>query len=290
MRVPRPRQSIFRRGCALAIIASGFVVCAPASLAQLPLEPIRDVGQGVTAAYEGWYRNPDGSYNLLVGYFNRNRKESLDIPVGPNNRIEPGGPDQGQPTHFLPRRQWGVFTITVPADFGDKKLTWTLVANGRTTSVPMGLHRDYEVEPFKDAAMGNTPPTLKFAAQGPALVGPPRGTAASLATTVTEALTLTAWVSDEVRIEPGARPPTGPPVTLTWSQYRGPGVVTFEPAKPGVDPANGKAVATATFSMPGDYVLRVQVNDSSGDGGGGFQCCWTTGHVKVTVTPATASR
>jgi hypothetical protein len=290
MRVRGPRQSIFRRGCALAIIAGGFVVCAPASLAQLPLEPIRDVGQGVTAAYEGWYRNPDGSYNLLVGYFNRNRKEALDIPVGPNNRIDPGGPDQGQPTHFLPRRQWGVFTITVPADFGDKKLMWTLVANGRTTSVPMGLHRDYEVEPFKDAAMGNTPPRLKFAAEGPALVGPPRGTAASLATTVTEPLTLTAWVSDDVRIEPGARPSTGPPVTITWSQYRGPGVVTFEPAKPRVDPVNGKTVAMATFSMPGDYVLRAQVNDTSGDGGGGFQCCWTTGHVNVTVMPAAASR
>src|SRR5216117_2703897 len=60
-------------------------------------------------------------------------RKTLDIPAGPNNRIEPGGPDQGQPTHFLPRRQWGVFTITVPKDFGDKKLTWTLVANGQTT-------------------------------------------------------------------------------------------------------------------------------------------------------------
>ena len=105
----------------------------------------------MTAAYEGLVRNPDGSVSLLVGkYFNRNKKEALDIPIGPNNRIEPGGPDRGQPTHFLPRRQWGVFTITVPADFGDKKLTWTIVANGKTTSVPMGLHRDYEVEPFKE--------------------------------------------------------------------------------------------------------------------------------------------
>jgi hypothetical protein len=25
------------------------------------------------------------------------------------------------------------------------------------------------------------------------------------------------------------------------------------------------------------------VNDDSGDGGGGDQCCWTTAHVKVTV-------
>ena len=61
------------------------------------------------------------------------------MPVGPNNRIEPGGPDQGQPTHFLPGGKWGVFTITVPKDFGDKKLTWTLVANGKPTVIPMSL-------------------------------------------------------------------------------------------------------------------------------------------------------
>jgi hypothetical protein len=262
------------------------MTAAVAAQAQLPLEPIRDVGQGVTAAYEGWYRNADGSFTLLIGYFNRNKKEALDIPIGPNNRIEPGGPDQGQPTHFLPRRQWGVFTITVPADFGDKKLTWTIVANGKTTSVPMGLHRDYEVEPFKDAAMGNTPPVLRLAIKGPALQGPPRGFAASLTTAVANALPLTAWVTDEAHIEPGAsaaRRSNTPPVTITWSLYRGPAAVTFDQARPKVDPADGKTVATATFTAPGEYVLRAQVNDSSGDGGGGFQCCWTTGHVKVTV-------
>jgi hypothetical protein len=37
--------------------------------------------------------------------------------------------------------------------------------------------------------------------------------------------------------------------------------------------------------MPGEYILRGQSNDASGDGGGGFQCCWTNVHVKVTVTP-----
>ena len=84
----------------------------------LPIEPVKEIGQSVTGAFEGWYQNPDGSYTLLVGYFNRNSKQTLDIPVGPDNRIEPGGPDLGQPTHFQPRRQWGVFTVIVPKDFG----------------------------------------------------------------------------------------------------------------------------------------------------------------------------
>jgi hypothetical protein len=44
-----------------------------------------------------------------------------------------------------------------------------------------------------------------------------------------------------------------------------------------------EASTTATFSAPGEYVLRAQVNDTSGDGGGGEQCCWTTAHVRVNV-------
>ena len=63
--------------------------------------------------------------------------------------------------------------------------------------------------------------------------------------------------------------------------------MTFANAKPPVDAANGgKTETTATFDAPGEYVLRVQGNDQSGDGGGGEQCCWTNGHVKVTVKPA----
>ena len=96
----------------------------------------RNAGEAVTGAFEGWYYRTGRQHHLLVGYFNRNPKQGSTSRSGPNNRIEPGGPDYGQPTHFLPRRQWGVFTITVPKDFGDKKLTWTIVANGQTTSDP----------------------------------------------------------------------------------------------------------------------------------------------------------
>ena len=43
--------------------------------------------------------------------------------------------------------------------------------------------------------------------------------------------------------------------------------------------------ATVTFDQPGEYLLRVQANDESGEGGAGFQCCWTNTYVKVTVRP-----
>src|SRR5881227_3928346 len=112
---------------------------SPRAAAQLPLEPLRESGQSVTPAYEGWYHNADGTISLLVGYFNRNLKQDVDIPVGADNRVEPGGPDRGQPTHFLTRRQWGVFTITVPKHFGWKKIVWTTVANCVTTAIPAEL-------------------------------------------------------------------------------------------------------------------------------------------------------
>ena len=278
-RIPNSKFSIPNFYCLL-------LVCIPlvASLAsaQLPLEPLKDSGQGVTPAYEGWFKNADGSFTLLLGYYNRNLKQTLDIPVGPDNRIEPGGPDQGQPTHFLPRRQWGVFTVRVPADFGEKKLTWTIVANGRIASVPIGLHRDYEVEPYKDAANKNTPPVLRLEQGGSPLQGPPRGIAATLGTTLPQPVTLTLFASDDGIVTPERRaPPT--PVTLTWSVFRGPGAVTFANAKPIIDASTGRTSTTATFSAPGEYILRAQANDMSGDGGGGFQCCWTNLHVKVTV-------
>jgi hypothetical protein len=275
-----------RLSLAVGAIAGWALLSAPTSRAQLPLEPIRDSGQGVTGAFEGWYPNADGSFTLLVGYFNRNEKAALDIPVGPNNRIEPDGPDMGQPTHFLPKRQWGVFTVTVPRDFGDKKLTWTLVVNGETSTIPLSLNPKWAVQPFKDPSVGNTPPVARLEAGGAPLQGPPRGIATSLTTTPSSPLTLTLWVSDDQRPDPVDRPKPGqPPTTIFWSQARGPGNVTFANARPDVDKSDGKATTTATFSAPGEYVLRAQVNDFSGEGGGGNQCCWTNVLVRISVEP-----
>jgi hypothetical protein len=278
----------------LPVVLAGVAVLAQ-SPGQLPLEPIRDSGQSITGAFEGWYQNPDGSYSVLVGYFNRNSKQAIDIPVGPNNKIEPGDPDRGQPTHFLPRRQWGVFAIRVPKDFGTQKLTWTITANGQTTTIPLHLNPLWVVEPLKDAALGNTPPTIKFAADGKSFQGPPGGFAATYSATVSEPLALDVWVTDDGVLPPERSANTGregvrASATSSWSKYRGPGTVTFENARPIVNATDGKASTTAKFDLPGEYVLRLQANDSSGEGGGGFQCCWTNAHVKVTVTGTPTSK
>jgi hypothetical protein len=259
---------------------------------QLPMEPPHDSGQSITGAFEGWFGNPDGSYSLLLGYYNRNTKREMDIPVGPNNRIEPGGPDQGQPTHFLTGRQWGVFTVTAPKDFGTRKLTWTLVVNGQTTVIPMSLNPLWEVSPFKEAS-GNTPPFISFE-EGKLGVQGPRGSSATNATTLPNPLALTVWVADDAKAPRSATQGVrSAPVTVSWSKFRGPSSVTFATSKPAVEktestvtpapPFSGKATTTATFGEPGEYVLRVVANDASGDGGRGFQCCWTNAQVKVSV-------
>ena len=276
--------------CAAAIFATG----SP-SWGQLPMEPVHESGQSVTGALEGWFKNADGTFSILVGYFNRNLKQELDIPIGPNNRIEPGGPDRGQPTHFLPRRQWGVFVVTVPKDFGTNRLTWTLTANHKTTEIPLDIDPLWEVSPFSEVGMGNTPPVIRFEENGAGVQGP-LGIGPTLTATLPNPLSLTVWVADDAKMFPGAKPPRIPPVALTWSKYRGPGTVTFAKEKPAVEkiegkgpeaaPFNGKSTTTATFSEPGEYVLLVVANDWSGEGGRGFQCCWTTGHVKVSVKPA----
>src|SRR5216684_1663853 len=150
------------------LIASGALMWGQ----PLPLEPAHESGASVTGAFEGWFKNPDGSFSLLLGYYNRNQKQEVDLPVGPNNRIDPGGPDRGQPTHFLPGRGWGMFAVKVPADFGENKITWTLVANGKSTTIPASLKPDYEVSPFFEAGTMNTPPILSFEENGPSVQGP----------------------------------------------------------------------------------------------------------------------
>ncbi len=277
---------------AAACLAAGTQVAAR----QLVMEPLKDAGQNIYPAFEGWYQNDDGSYTLLIGYYNRNKKQTLDVPIGPENRIEPGGPDQGQPTHFVVGRGWGTTAIKVPKDFGEKKLTWTLTANGRTVSVPFGLTKGYQIEPYLDAAMGNKPPVFKFAEKGEGLTGPPKPLSAApvLAGVVGEPVTISAWLTDDGHEESptgggaAAAPPAGaqapprrPRISATMSKFRGPGDITFADSTPAVE--KDRISTTATFSMPGEYIIRIEGNDSSGVGGGGFQCCWSTVFVKVNV-------
>ena len=278
---------------ACAALALGVAVLA-ADLPGVRAQIAPPRGQNVAPAYEGWQENPDGSFNLLFGYFNRNWAQELVVPVGPDNRIEPGGPDQGQPTYFYPRRNRFIFKVRVPADFGDQELVWTLTSNGVTERAYGSLLVDY----FTDDTVimnnkgaggggggqfqlaGNQPPELRV--DGPA----------TRRVAVGEPLQLSAFASDDGIPTPRplpkipfflrVTPDSASGLWVSWFVYRGDGAdVTFEPRQISVwedmrdgsnspwasgwsapaAPADGTWKASATFDEPGTYVLRAWADD-----------------------------
>lgn len=226
-------------------------------------------GQHVEVAFEGWRPNDDGTFNFMFGYMNENWLEEPNVSVGENNFFSPGDADRGQPTHFLPRRNRFTFEVTVPADFGDRELVWTLSVNGVERKAYATLKDDYLVDNMVIASetgslgagtsspesRSNTPPVLTV--QGDDIRTVRVGEALSLQTlllddglpTPTDILKqarefaefiggplAAAFVTeDNVRM----RMLTSPPIKVTvqkinglflsWNVYRGAGKVHFDP-------------------------------------------------------------
>ncbi len=268
-----------------AVLGSGLVllfagIALPAS-EQLPVSSLSASGQAVSPVFEGWYPNGDGTFSLSFGYYNRNGEEVLELPIGPNNFMSPGAQNQGQPTQFHPRRHWGVFAVKVPANFGQKsEVTWTLKVRGETYAIPGSLDQRWQIDALEgEAGAGNTPPIITLGPAGPEARGPGGATSGPLKAVVGQPLPISVMVKDDGRGGRGAQS-----VTLAWFKHQGPGSVTFSPATGRAAAAGGDASTTATFSEPGDYVLRLRANDISGVANAGHaQCCWTNGFVKVTV-------
>ena len=229
-----------------------------------------DTGQDVVPVYEGWLRNADGSFTMVFGYFNRNWKEELAIPAGPDNKLEPGDPDRGQPTFFLPRRQMFTFRVQVPKDWGQQELTWTITAHGRTEKAFGQFSPEEEISERMIMTRGNLSPGEDDPNKPPAVTIEPVPSAS-----VTSPLVLTALVTDDglpkprpaPKPRPGTqsdRPPDPRPrgLTVTWSQYRGPAKVTFDRTG-AIAVTEGKAVTTAHFAEPGVYVLRATASDGA---------------------------
>ncbi len=272
---------------AVAAICTILAIPRPAA-AQIPLGVRTAYGLSVTPAFEGWYRNPDGTFSIAFGYFNRNIEEIVEIPVGAANYLEPADLDGVQPTRFHPKRHWGVFAVTVPADFGDQSVVWTIDFRGERYSIPGRLHIDWEIDALDgEGETGNTPPVLAFVEGGPESAGPGGLWSEPLQTVVGTPVSVTVWARDDGRsrgnVARAGR--TGAPVTLTWFKHQGPGEVTFSEPTAEIPASGGHATVTATFNEPGDYVLRARANDASGViAAGHAQCCWTNGFIRVTVT------
>lgn len=278
------------RGLPALVLA--VVVAVPVGAQQvqrLPLAPIPPRGEPVAPFFEGWYRNDDGTFTFSWGFFNLNTEEILDIPLGPENFIEPAEFDGDQPTHFpvRPRRDRGVFSVTVPESYADtsRRVVWTITSNGVTYSTPARVGIEALQLDYGARAMGSVPPLVRFGDEGEVGQHILGAHSAPRTATVGEPLSLTLWTSEVSERAPDDLVNTDVEVRVTWFKHQGPAdEVIFEPGQITV-PGTGEASTLATFTAPGEYLLRARVdNFDANDSSGGDQCCWSNGYVAVTVT------
>lgn len=301
-------------GAELLLTAACTLLCAHSAVAQQQWlnSPRTMTGNPVIPWFEGWYDNGDGTFTLSFGYLNRNPRDVVEIPHGPNNRLEPAEYDGRQPTHFLPARNRGMFAITIPASRRDEDIWWYLVdAQGNEYKVPgRARNQGYQLD-WLPRPHGSLPPWMWFTNERDRRRGP-EGVYApeTLTARVGQPLTLTVQVRDESMYDrTDSRFRNGIPVNIQWSKYQGPeGTVTFtrHPSHPedqrptargrgappaGLDavalpPGGGTANVIATFAAPGDYVVRAEAHNwNAPDSQSVDQCCWSNAYVRVRVTP-----
>jgi len=257
---------------------------------QFEVQLLRPSGGPVVPIFEGWYRNPDGTFELSFGYFSVNTEETLDVPLGPDNVIAPAEFDGGQPTRFEPvpdrdRRHWGAFTVTVPADFGDRDVVWTLRTRGQTLSVPGRLTSPaYELAGWEFPGRSSMSPLLRWRPEGPVGRGPGGITGEARQAKAGTPSELSAWVARDAAAAGDERP-----INVKWFKHQGPGDVVFAERTASVEPGawaregGAEVITAATFTEPGEYLLRVLAFNVVREFE--FQCCWTNGFVPVTVAP-----
>ncbi len=275
---PTPGDATVRKRLITCGLAAALLLgTAPSVNAQYdPRARLQPRGLGVSPTFEGWYPNEDGTYTLSFGYFNRNTDEVVTIPVGEANFVSPGAADQGQPTYFDARRGYGIFTVTVPADFGpDDRVTWTLERGGERYAIPGGLLDSYQTANLHAPAIDMFPPVLVMRPGGPETRGP-NGDWTQATVRVGQPLELGVEAWDE----------HGHEVSVWFYKYRGPGKVEFAPSEVDLEVGHRAASTTATFDTPGEYIVYVRTGQTErGVREAGLeQCCWTNGYVTVTVT------
>ncbi len=260
-------------------------------------------GQGVAPVYEGWERVPDGSFNMVFGYLNRNHVEQLAIPVGAQNGFEPGPADRGQPAFFYPRENHFIFKVNVPKDWDRKKeVVWTVSANGKTETARATLMDVWEID--RKVEVSNNGGGVQISNELIMRDEPPAVTIAPIGRVRTgAAIRLSARVTDDglpapskprpprpleptlrgappspvnVPLPARPRPPQG--LSVLWMVYRGPAGVAFDP-EGYAKVADGKVEVKAAFTRPGTYTLRAFASDG---------LLRTPADVTVTVEPGSS--
>jgi len=296
----------------LLALQMGLLTAAPLH-AQLP-ERLRDyplatrgaTGEFVAPMFNGWAANEDGSITMMFGFANQNREATVDVPLGPNNKLEPAQFQGAQPTHFpvYSRRGFvgiqerGAFGVTVPADMANIEVVWTLTSGGKTYSVPgRATSPAYELS-AGEAASGSLKPAIRFTKDGPESVDAVGIHAAPQEVTVGQAITLSALVQDRgnrVGYE-GVDPYYS--LGTAWVLHQGPAEPEIETAEisgrmRAAENAGGsenndwtEVLTQVTFPEPGEYVIRLRAdNFQAPDSKFDNMCCWSNAYFPVTVNP-----
>ena len=229
-------------------------VTGPGPDGRWPLQP-RSPGNRVLAPFmEGWYANEDGTFSISFGFLNANR-DTIWIPLGPDNFIEPAQFDGMQPTIFVPGHQRGLFTVELPASMKDTDVWWTLRReNGDVTRVPGRVTASAYQLDWYPRPHGSMHPLVSFDSQSDEGRGPP-GLMAERTETVSVGSPLTLSVNARDPSERDAddfRFREAISINVTWSQLQGPGRVEFTrhesnplPEVEAADP-DSAAIAAAT--------------------------------------------
>ena len=297
---------------ALAVVLMGLAAAPlyaqlPAHLRGFPLTQPKASGDIVAPMFNGWIPNEDGSVTMVFGFANRNREEIVDVPLGPNNYIEPAQFDGVQPTHFPTYRrrgfvgmqERGVFAVTLPASMAGTEVVWTLTHAGHSYSIPgRATSTAYEMSRL-ERALGSLLPAIRFNMGGSESTDRVGIYAPKLTTSVGTAVTLSAYVQDRGVREDYDVDQLVFPLGTEWILHQGPARPDFEHAKitgreraengeSGPSSNNGWTEVTtqATFPEPGDYIIRLRVdNFTAPDSQFDNQCCWSNAYVPVTVNP-----
>ena len=291
----------------MGVIAAPLYAQLPAHLRGFPLTQPKASGDIVAPMFNGWVPHEDGSVTMVFGFANRNREEIVDIPLGPNNYIEPAQFDGVQPTHFPTYRRFGfvgmqergVFAVTVPASMAGTEVVWTLKHAGHSYSIPGRTASVFYELSRAERALGSLLPAIRFNLSGSESTDREGIYAPRLTTSVGTPVTLSAYVQDRgVRADYDVEQLVFP-LGTEWIMHQGPARPSFDNARitgreraengeSGTSGNNGWTEVTtqATFPEPGDYIIRLRVdNFTAPDSQFDNLCCWSNAYVPVTVNP-----
>jgi hypothetical protein len=295
-------------GALMGLVAGSLYAQLPEHLRDYPLATRGASGESVAPMFNGWVANEDGSVTMIFGFANLNREATVDIPLGVNNAIEPARFDGAQPTHFPVYRypglvgvqERGAFAVTVPADMAGTEVVWTLTSGGKTFRVPgRATSTAYEMS-NGERALGTLKPAIRFSPNGPESTSEVGIYAPRITAKVGDAVTLRAYVQDRGnRAGYVENKMLLYPLGTEWVMHQGPAEPEIEQARitgreradevgeSGRSSSGWEEVSTlATFSQPGDYVIRLRVdNFTAPDSQFDNVCCWSNAYVPVTVTP-----